>query len=251
MKARLSPGAVKIIEDAVDEIFNRAKTRLLGRYAGGKTLAVGFLHELTLPGVFEAAAAEEGVKPSEDVLNTVLKIAGNYLDASKLRAKAKIVHGVQSFITGAAHHGVPANVETVLGGQLSKLWVEITNDVSRIIQTETTQARNLSIMDGIVRVNAAAGVEDPNVFFVVVRDISLCPECRRLHLNAGGTPRVYKLSEVGHGYHKPGEDDPKVGGLHPLCRCVLTTLMPGYGFNKDGMVEYKGPGHDEYAKQNS
>jgi hypothetical protein len=76
--------------------------------------------------------------------------------------------------------------------------------------------------------------------------------CRRLHLlDNGKTPRVYKLSEVGHGYHKKGQDDPKLGGLHPHCRCTLVTLMPGFGFDKAGMVKYISRTHDEWAKQHS
>jgi len=248
MKARLSPGAVKEIETAVENTFERAKSRLLGPYAGGKTLAAGFTHDLSLPGIFEAAAQEEGVRASDDVLTTVLKIAGNYLDASKQKAKARVVHAVQSFIVDAAHQGVPTNVETVLGGQLAKLWGEISSDVKRIVETETTQARNISILDGISRIASASGIDDPTVFFVVVRDNSLCPECRRIHLD-GNIPRVYKLSELGNGYHRKGEDNPKVGGLHPRCRCTLTSLVPGYGFTAAGMVEYKGPGHDEFVRQ--
>jgi len=97
--------------------------------------------------------------------------------------------------------------------------------------------RNVGILEGIVKTNAVAGVEDPTVFFVVVRDGVLCGECKRLHmLEDGVTPRVWKLSEVGHGYHKKGEQFPKVGGLHPHCRCVLSTLLPGYGFNEGGFV---------------
>jgi len=249
MKARLSTGAVKEIEAGVDTIFERAKARLLGPYAGGKTLAAGFTHDFSLPGIFEAAAEEEGVKASEEVLETVLRIAANYLDASKQKAKARVIHTVQSFVTEAAHQGVPTNVETVLGGQLSKLWGQVSSDVKRIVETETTQARNISVLDGISRIAAMRGDDDPTVFFVVVRDASLCEECRRLHLNEDGSPRVYKMSELGHGYHKKGEDDPKVGGLHPHCRCVLTVLMSGYGVNVKGMVTFVKPGHDELAEQ--
>jgi hypothetical protein len=45
---------------------------------------------------------------------------------------------------------------------------------------------------------------------------------------------------LGHGYHKKGEPNPKVGGLHPHCRCTMVTLMPGYGFDAGGMIKFKG-----------
>jgi hypothetical protein len=105
-------------------------------------------------------------------------------------------------------------------------------------------------MDAITKINAASGVSDPIVFFVVVRDQTLCPECKRLHLMPDKTtPKVYKLSEVGAGYHTKGDSDPKMGGLHPNCRCCLVTLMPGYGFDSAGMVTYKSPGWSEYDHQ--
>lgn len=33
----------------------------------------------------------------------------------------------------------------------------------------------------------------------------------------GITPRLWKLSEVGSGYHRKGDESPKLGGLHPNC----------------------------------
>jgi hypothetical protein len=62
------------------------------------------------------------------------------------------------------------------------------------------------------------------------------------------TPRVWKLSEIGFGYHKKGENNPKIAGLHPHCRCGLAFLAPGFGF-KGGQVSWIGEGHDEYKAQ--
>ena len=122
--------------------------------------------------------------------------------------------------------------------------------MKRIVETEATHTRNVGVLEGISRVNAAAGIEDAHIFFVVVRDSDLCSECKRLHLMEDGkTPRLYRLSEVGAGYHKKGQDDPKIGGLHPNCRCSITTLMPGYGFNSAGLVVYKSRGWDELKHQ--
>jgi len=84
---------------------------------------------------------------------------------------------------------------------------------------------------------------------VVIKDKDLCPECARLHLLEDGvTPRVWLLSDVGHAYHKRGEPNPKMGGLHPHCRCSMVTLMPGYGFVA-GRVGYIAKGHDQLEHQ--
>lgn len=248
---RLSKGGVRAVERAVDDLFDRLKVRSLGPGAVPKRIIVTYNPQLTLRGLFEAAAAEEGYTPDEDVMHSVFKVAGNYLDAAREKAKAQVVNAVNAWIANTATGAASADeVVTVLGGALSEIWKNVGVAVERIIDTEASQARNISLMDGIVKVNALQGIVDPVVYFVVVRDERLCPECKRLHLGDDGkTPRVYLLSEIGQGYHKKGESDPKIGGLHPHCRCTMVTLLPGYGFDRAGMVSYISKDHDEYAKQ--
>lgn len=251
MRPRLGPASVKLIELAVSKLFARIREQTFGdRHPYGKKLYIAYKPELTLKGIFDAAASEEGVKPSEDVFKTLLKISSAYLDAAEAKTTAKTVQAVQAFLQEAASGGVKTDLQTVLGGKLYEVMGDVTRDVKRIMETESTVIRNTSIMDGIVRTNAAAGVSDPTVFFVTVRDSSRCPECTRLHVQPDGvTPRVWKLSEVGSGYHKRGDNFPKIAGLHPHCRCVLTTLMPGFGFDAAGKVTYKVPGYDEFSVQ--
>lgn len=257
MASPISKTARKAIEVAVERLFERAKARFLGpdprkRTAwGGKRLVFSFVPDLTLGALFTAASKEEGVSnPNHDLLAGLLNIAESYLDAQKEKTKAQVVQSVQSFLQDASSKGVKTDVETVLGGQLSDLWGKVHSDVKKIMETETTVARNMGIDDAIQRISAMQGVEDPTVFFVTVRDQHRCNECTRLHiLPDGKTPRVWKRSEVGAGYHKKGQENPKVGGLHPHCRCCLTVLMPGFGFDSGGMVVWKNKDHDEYAKQ--
>jgi hypothetical protein len=249
---KLSPLAIAAIEAAVDKIFARAKARFGGRVPPNtaKGLILSLKPHLSIPGLFKLAAKTEGTPANEEALHGVVKIGMSYLDATKEKAKAKMVHEVQTFITDAHNKGIDTDVETVLGGAISDLWGDITTDVKRIMETESTIARNVSLMDSISKVNLSAGISDPLVFFVVVRDNTLCTECKRLHVQPDGiTPRVWRMSELGSGYHKKGQPNPKVGGLHPNCRCILVTLLPGYGFNSSGHVEYKSPGYDEYATQ--
>lgn len=251
MAYKLTAAAVERINEAVDDLFDRAKLRLLGPKAVPKRLYVGFRRPHSLPGVFEAASAEEGVVPDLETLDQLISTASNYLDSLRLRSKAKIVTAVQAFVSEAG--GEAANtsaLQIALEAQLYELFGQIKMETRRIVDTETQKARNIGGLEGIIKVNAAVGVKDPVVFFVVVRDTELCEECRRLHmLPDGKTPRVWKLSELAHGYHKRGDPQPSVEGLHPHCRCSCSTLMPGFGFSEAGYVTWKGEAYDELEVQ--
>src|SRR4029077_5307611 len=181
-------------------------------------------------------------------MKQLLDIAGGYIDATREQTKAKVVKEVAAFLADAHQAGVKTDLATVLGGKLSDVMTTAVTSMRRIVDTEANQVKNISILDGIGRIFAAQGIEDPIVYFVSVNDSSRCTECTRLHTVDGLMPRVWKLSEVGNGYHKRGEPNPKTGGLPPACRCTMASLMPGYGFIS-GRVAYIGQGHDELKKQ--
>lgn len=246
--------AVRAIHSAVSGLFARAKARFLGREYGPKEISFGarpieHRHDLSLPAIFDASSRSEGMRPNPEVKETLMRVAAGYLDAHEALAKVKVVNAVQSFLNDAAAQGTNTDVKTVLGGQLADLMGKVTTDVKRIVDTESTRARNAGTLDAVTKINTIAGVSDPLVYFVVVRDGLLCSECKRLHLRPDGRPRVWRLSQVGHGYHKRGDPNPKVSGLHPHCRCSLVTILKGYGFDAAGKLTYIGPDHDEAAWQ--
>lgn len=244
----LSKGVVKIIHAAVNKLFDRAITRFTGRPIGDKRIYIGPTR-VSLSSLFQAASAEEHARTDMDMLDGLIRIATGYMEAQREAAKSKVHKAVEGWLNEAHAKGVKTDVKTVLGGELAELWGKTTEAVHRIVDTEASNARNMGTLNGVVRVNAAMGINDPIVYFVVVRDNILCEECKRLHLQADGvTPRLWYMSELSHGYHKKGDDAPAVGGLHPHCRCSLVTLMPGYGF-EDGAVSYIKPDHDEMAAQ--
>ena len=246
----LGEGAIKAIERAVKSVFLKAKARILGPWSVSKRIAIGsHVHgEFSLPGMFELASREEGSKPDSKTLAQILNIAGGYLDATEARTATRVVKEVTSFISEAHASGVKTDIQTVLGGKLQEVLGESVVSMRRIIDTECNNVKNVGILDGIVRINAASGVEDPVVCFVSVNDAKRCVICTELHTTDGITPRLWKMSELGHGYFKRGETRPCLGGIHPQCRCTLTSIGLGYGF-KDGKIVYVGRGHDELAKQ--
>ena len=250
--SKLSPISVLAIETAVENMFIKAKTRFTGKIPPGtpKGLILTINPSFTVGSLFKLAAKTEGVKPNEDLLSAITRIATGYLDATKEKAKAKMVHTVQSFLTDAHNNNIDTDVETVLSGKLTDLWGEITNDVKRTVATETTTTTNMSLMDAITKINAVRGITDPTIAWLCVHDQYLCDECKRLHLMSDKvTPMVWKLSECGSGYHKKGQNNPKLAGLHPNDRCYMIAVMPGYGFDGSGKITYIGAGYDAYKDQ--
>lgn len=258
MKNILGKAAVAKIHAAITSLFERARVRFFGakKSREPKRLAISFgrpaehRENLSLPGIFNAAAAAERMKPNEQLRESLLRIADGYLTVQEEHAKTQVVNAVQSFLLDAEQNKKKTDVKTVLGGELADIMGKVTENVKRIVDTESTKARNSGTIDAVSKIALGLGISDPTVAFIVVRDRFLCDECKRLHLlDDGTTPRVYKLSEVSHGYHKRGSDTPSIAGLHPHCRCSMVSILPGYGFDGGGSIKYISYGHDEYAKQ--
>ncbi len=253
MAVTLSRVAVKAIETAVDDLFDRVTARYLGPEAaqrGDKRIYIGHRPDLTLQSLYQAAAREERTKGDPASVVSLVDTAKGYLDLSRQTAKMRIVRTVEAFLRNAEATGVKTDLNTVLGGQLADVWTSTAAGVTKIIDTEAIRARNMGTLEGIIKVNAASGIEDPLVYFVVVRDSHRCEECTKVHLMPDGvTPRLWKFSEVEHGYHERGVDRPSWSGMHPHCRCTPATLMPGYGFDKAGMVTFVAKDHQELDKQ--
>lgn len=228
--AGLSKDATRRIHAAVDLLYDRVIHRFLQKPSQNKQIVIGWKPRVTLPQLFVRATAGEGVRPDATVLRNLLEVAESYLEAQRDATKARVTNAVQSFLQEARASGVKTDVGTVLGGQLTKEFGRAADAVEAILDTEATKARNVGTLDAILKIAAVNDIEDPTVYFIVVRDQHLCEECRRLHLQEDGvTPRLWKMSQLGHGYHQKGEDNPKVGGLHPHCFAAGTRLHTDRG----------------------
>lgn len=252
---KLPKRAQNLIASAVDKLYDSLKVKFLGpTVQAKKAIRIKYTHEKTLPGMFESANVEEGVRPNLFTLDSLMRVAEGYLDANRERTKAKVLKEVMATIEDAHNSRVRTDLETVLNGKLIDAFGEAASHIETIVNTEINTAKNLGVLDGIVAVNSAANVDDPIVYFLIAKRIhpeAPCPECVRLHctFGEGSPPRLWKLSEVSHGYHKKGEDFPAIGGLHPNCRCTMVTLLPGYGFAGTDSVRFIAPKHDELAIQ--
>ena len=207
-KQPLGQTAQDLIDQKVEALFDKLKARYLGpnAYRGtDKRIVISVFHDpqLSLPGVLRSASALEGVRADVSTEDTLVKLARQYLDAAKERTKAQVLKSVTTFLTEAKLASVPTSVETVLGGQLSKVMGDLTRQVHTILDAETSNAKNLGLMDGITRVNAHLGIEDAVVYYIVVHDNELCDECKRIHLlDDGVTPRLWRMSSISQGDHR-------------------------------------------------
>lgn len=237
----------KIVED----IFDTIALQFIGdipRLKNKKLLFISARPNLGLANLFVQAMSNKAPNEIEqDALKSLLDTSYTYVDSLKSKTRANITERIDGLVKEAKAKGSKPSEEDIRIAVAEEMKTAKSH-LKAIAESESTKLRNVGSMMDISRVAASAGDEDPTVFFVVVRDGKLCKECRKLHLQDDGTPRVWRFSELKQGYHKRGEDNPSAFGLHPHCRCTLTYLSRGFGF-KSGRVAYINESHNEFEKQ--
>ena len=251
----LSRATINSIESMVDLAFDSAKEVFLGIVSNGKRLVISANESLTLPALFEAASRDEGGIPNISTLNSLVTIASNYIESSRAKTKADVINQIQAFVDeGAFSEKNTIELKEKIRDSLSKILEKAKDDLNKIFDTEAQKTKAFASLDGIVRVNAVQDISDPIVFWIVTKAVNgedgPCKECVKIHLMPDKvTPRLWKMSEVSMGYHVMGEDKPSIAELHPHGRCVLTTLLPGFGFDSTGRVTYISDGFDALEEQ--
>lgn len=246
MAGKLSSKSLKLIDSGINYIFETVLATAVGPKAAGKQFHVGHDPFLTLEGLFNNVAEMEHIVPDKETLDNLVKIAVNYLEAAKYKAKAKVTAAVEANIK---INPDPNETFNIIQNELTIIWASITADVERIVASELTKFKNVCALTGIMQANAHAGVNDPTVYFIVIRDGKACENCTNLHLLPSGMPRLWKLSQVSHDYYKKGQQVPSIMDTHPHGRCTIATLLPGWGFDASGMPTWRGDGWDEHAIQ--
>ncbi|HMV01663.1 MAG TPA: hypothetical protein PLJ37_00915 [Chitinophagales bacterium] len=127
-------------------------------------------------------------------------------------------------------------------------------DWKRVSVNEVATAMNLGEVDAIVERNKGKSANEIYVFKRVNQDAALCPSCKKAYLVDGTQiPKVFKLSELqanGTNYGKKASEYlPTITPLHINCRCALVEIPPGWSFNEEGQMIYKGPNYNQYTNQ--
>jgi hypothetical protein len=251
MAKGLPSSAKRLINSTVENLFDRMALNLLGDIPELRNRKVAFFStspNMGLANLFVQVLNRAPNQLESDVLKGLLTTAHTYIESLKNKTKASIETEIDAYIKDRNLRGESVSELDVQKSIIDGL-IKAKSHIKTIADTEATKTRNIAQTMQITKVAADMNVKDPSVIFICVHDNKLCEECSRLHLMEDKiTPRVWKLSELGYGYHKKGDSNPKVGGLHPNERCTLTFLAPGYGFSR-GKVAYISPDHDEYLKQ--
>ena len=196
-----------------------------------------------------ALDSKSPTKSEEQILKLMLSVANGYVNALRDKTISKVLNDVNGYYIGRNIN--QKNIETsdivnIIEDNMDKA----KNHFKMIANSESNKAINTGSALQITKMSEQKGEEDPTVFFIVTVDDKTGPEEFVLHLLPDKvTPRLWKLSEVENSYHKIGDSRPKVQGLHPHCRCKITYLAKGWGFDNSGHIKYISPDHDELKEQ--
>lgn len=241
------------LNQVVEDIFDKISLQFIGdipKLRHRKNLVISNQRNFGLANLFVQAMGNRTPNSIEqDMLKSLLDSAHGYVESLKNKTKSNITERIDGLAREARIKNQKMNeeeVQSVIDEELGKA----KSHLRAIAESESTKLRNLGTMMDISRVAADLGDSDPTVFFVVIKDDTTCKECIKLHLMPDrSTPKLWKFSELKQGYHKRGEENPSAFGLHPHCRCTLTYLSRGFGFDKYGKVSYMTEGHDAYRGQ--
>lgn len=250
----LSSSGKEAINKLVEDVFDKVALMFIGdipRLKHKKLLIFNTQRNFGLAHLFVEAMSNRSPNIIEaDVLKSLLESSHGYIESLKAKTRSNITERVDGIVKEAKARGDKVDdeeINEVIEDEMGRA----KSHMKAIAESESTKVRNIGSAMEISREAATVGDHDPLVYFVVVKDGATCKECKRLHLMDDGAPRVWKFSELKQGYHKRSDDVPSAFGLHPHCRCTLTYISKGYGFDKSGKITYIGKHHDEFERQRS
>lgn len=197
----------------------------------------------------QALGQKEPNKDEEEVLKTSLRIAAGYVDALKERTQAKTIQTLNAYAQEKQLQKEPikpSEIKKLMFSEIDKS----KNHLKLIANSESNRVRNIGTAIQITKVAEDLKVDRPVVFFVPTIDERNDPETYRLHLLPDRkTPRCWYLDELNTSYHVKGDNRTSILGTNPNCRCFLTFMSPGFGFDQQGNLKWIGLDHDELKYQ--
>lgn len=244
---KLTEAQRREIEKAVDELFLTLKAKILGRFFEGPKIFFEVVRSTSplesVEGIFRYTyqMLNPGKEPDQKQIKILAAITGNYIEAERLKTRARILADVDAAETSE-------DVATAVQVSLDKA----TEYIGMLINSEARIIQAYAEKHGISQLGASLGIEDPTIAKLGVIDERMCKNCKKLWHTEDNIriPKVYKMSELQEGYMKDHKNPtPTIGPTHPRCRHVMTFIPPNFGFSASGQIEFKGFGYDVYADQ--
>ena len=244
--------AIRSIERLVDDHFDKISMEFLGiipKMTQQKRIIFSTAQNSLVSLYSEALGNTNPNKNEENILKVMLRISNGYIDSLRDRTKSNIIEKINGYILDQE-----AKKETISLNKAKEMFRDEMEKAKKhfklIANTESNKVTNTGTALQIAKIGKANNEEDPTVFFIVTIDDVTGSEEFVLHLLPDKkTPRVWKLSEISHEYHKKGDPTPSLAGLHPMCRCKISYLANGYGFNEEGKVVWKSENWNELQYQ--
>lgn len=253
----------RILDEIIGKTFNNLRFNLLGpdrvskayvlslrgsRYNPNTSIGSAYIHANALnttdPSSIDKKTINRIIDVAEEYVNNleqkstadISRVVSQWLAEIETKAKLENKSGREVLLSDYG-----ADILKKMKKDLSEQKTKIDKAAASISEYERHNAYNFGAMDGIITAARSVGILDPVVFKILVDDEKLCKYCQKLWLNADGRPKLYYLSELsaspGSNYKTPL---PSIQPTHINCRCILVTLLPGFGLDAAGKIVYKG-----------
>ena len=127
-------------------------------------LVFSYNKDLSLSKMYEQAVREEGGIPNLENLGQIVDTSDKYIEALKLKTINKTIKDLEEHLD-KEEVITPVSIES----SLKETFKNVSSQVERIVDSETQVAKGIGALEGIIKSNASLGIDDPVVFFVVMR----------------------------------------------------------------------------------
>jgi hypothetical protein len=248
----LNTQTIKALENYIQNKFDKISIDFLGilpNFVKDKKIVLSIGNNSLTSLFLQALGTRNPNRVEENTLKSLISIANKYLESIKDKTTAKIISDIDGYVREQSLSDQPIS-RNKMGNLIIDGLKESKKQIELTIGAESQKSINVGSALQIKKVAESREIEDPVVYFNVTIDDVTGDEEFKLHLLPDRkTPRVWLLSELKGGYHRRGDKEPKLSGLHPLCRCKLLILLPNWGFDEDGHIKYKGNDWDEFKYQ--
>lgn len=237
----------EVVINSLNDLFYSLAVRLLGHRFKGPKIFFTLLRDMnmlnTLDGIYRytlGATFGPGLEPDESRMKKLSDMTGNYIESQRLKTINQVLMSIDK---GTNLSEVREELEAQVG--------KATSYVDTLLNTEIRFIQASAEKQGIETLGASLGIDDPTIVKLGVTDSKLCKVCKKLWHSEGNlkVPKAYKLSELKGGYCDHKDPEPTDGPSHPNCRHVLTMVPPNFGFNSNGVIQFKYFGYDFYESQ--